>query len=118
MKRTCLLLMVALIVPAALYLRDHGTTPVEAQARPASFVAHPRLLLTAAKKAELIARMKANTADYQSFKASADSLIANKPWMTVNSTLEAAIGAGDTSITVRTERDFQAARSRFGSTWS
>ena len=73
---------------------------IDAQGRGGSFVAHPRLFLTPAKKAELVARLRANTSDAQLLKASADSLIANKPWLTLNSTLEVAAGRSDTTFSV------------------
>ena len=76
----------------------YASVRIEAQARP--FVDHPRLFLTPAKKSELIARMRANTSDYQLFKASADSLVVDKPWLTVNSELAQTLDTTATSITV------------------
>ena len=100
MKRPILVVALAAVLVVALVYATRPGSSVSAQGGGVRFVGHPRLFLTPAKKAELIARMKANTADYQAFKASTDALIANRPWMTVNSTLEAALGTADTSITV------------------
>ena len=100
MKKPVLVSVFAIVLVVSFFYAWWPESIATAQGGNVRFLSHPRLFLTAAKKAELISRMNANTADYLAFKMSADALIANKPWLTVNSTLPAAIGSADTSITV------------------